>query len=114
MTHHRFWLLLILVVLALAVQTPATPVLAGEPPNPLAPTSDPWVATGLELAPRANPNTNWVFKAPMSVPRGRLAVVSDGTSIFAIGGEVRSGVDYNPTDLVEAYNPANNTWTTKA
>ncbi len=112
MSHRKFWLLLTFVVLATLAS--AAPALADDVPNPLAPTSDPWRLTGLETAPAANPDTNWAFKAPMSVPRGRLAVVSDGTSIFAIGGEVRSGVDYNPTDLVEAYNPANNTWTTKA
>lgn len=114
MSHRRFWLLLTCVVLALATLASAVPALAGDVPNPLAPTSDPWLLTGREAAPAVSPTTNWTFKAPMTVSRGRLAVVSDGTLIYAIGGEVRSGIDYNPTDLVEAYNPANNTWTTKA
>ncbi len=113
MTHRTFWLLLIFVVLTLTTLAPA-PALAGDIPNPLAPTSDAWRLTGRESMPAANPATNWTFKAPMTVPRGRLAVVSDGSRIFAIGGEVRSGIDYNPTDLVEAYDPANNTWTTMA
>ena len=114
MSHRRFWLLLTLVVLLLATLAFASPALAGDAPNPLSPTSDSWRLTGRETVPAASPTTNWAFKAPMSVPRGRLAVVSDGSQIFAIGGEVRTGVDYVPTTLVEAYNPANNTWTTLA
>jgi formylglycine-generating enzyme required for sulfatase activity len=47
----------------------------------------------------------------MSVARGALTCVAVNGKIYAIGGNADTGTD---TNLVEEYDPANNTWTTKA
>jgi N-acetylneuraminic acid mutarotase len=55
------------------------------------------------------PATNsWTAVAPMPTPREQLAAVAgrDGR-IYAIGGQ---SPNHSQEDIVEAYNPSNNTW----
>lgn len=56
----------------------------------------------------ANPAQGWQRKAPLPTQRRYLGAATgrDGT-IYAIGGLLMSGL---PTDEVNAYNPATNTW----
>lgn len=71
-----------------------------------------------------DPATNtWTTRAPMPTPRAGLAVVVVDGVIYAIGGiacrppEGESCVASSPVGLVatvEAYDPATNSWTTKA
>ncbi len=62
-----------------------------------------------------DPATNtWTARAPMPTARGSLAVgVVDGI-LYAVGGLFYVGVNGFVTNAVEAYNPATNTWSTKA
>lgn len=64
-----------------------------------------------------NPNTVqgvWTLKAPLPTGRDRLAVVGDGSRIWAIGGESRSGTDYVVSNVVEIYDPNSDSWSTGA
>lgn len=55
------------------------------------------------------PATNsWFTLQSMPTARAHLAVVTDGTYLYAIGGETSIG---NAVATVERYNPATNTWT---
>ncbi|MCX6033312.1 MAG: S8 family serine peptidase [Chloroflexi bacterium] len=86
----------------------------------------------------------WAIRAPLSLPRSRLALAATGGKLYAIGGESASAaagklLDSKPaaaamppaagvaarsadslagvqgySGLVEEYDPATNTWTTKA
>ncbi|MDP9024176.1 MAG: hypothetical protein M3N13_02220 [Candidatus Eremiobacteraeota bacterium] len=62
----------------------------------------------------------WTAKAPMPTARAELSVRAINGTLYAVGGYALSGnrrTD-NQTlvalDVVEAYNPATNTWTTKS
>ncbi len=48
----------------------------------------------------------WANCAPLPEPRSRLALVSDETRLYAIGGETATGV----TDQVAIYDPRSNGW----
>jgi DNA-binding CsgD family transcriptional regulator len=54
--------------------------------------------------------TRWQEEVPISIARGRLAVVAAKGMIYAIGGEASGGV----TGAVEAYDPIRQVWTLKA
>ena len=58
----------------------------------------------------------WVDKAPLSVPRWSLVVVAGANGkVYTIGGQQREFWDGGVSlDVVEAYDPAAGTWTTKA
>ncbi|MBM4400414.1 MAG: hypothetical protein FJ045_00510 [Crenarchaeota archaeon] len=64
-----------------------------------------------------NPKTNtWEIKEPMLTPRADLqASVVDG-KIYLIGGKVYWGAEpyYHELNVTEVYDPATNSWTTKA
>ena len=64
-----------------------------------------------------NPNAVqgvWTLKAPLPTARDRLAVVGDGTRIWAIGGESRTLTDYVVSNVVEIYDPGADAWSTGA
>ena len=62
-----------------------------------------------------DPATNsWTQKAPMPTPRRVLSVVAVNGILYAIGGEALVGEGLQTTSVVEAYDPANDTWATKA
>jgi DNA-binding CsgD family transcriptional regulator len=52
--------------------------------------------------------SRWTTRAPVPSPRGRLAVVASGDSIFVIGGVSEGQV----TGLLEEYRPAEDRWVT--
>ena len=54
----------------------------------------------------------WTTKAPMPTPRRGLGVGVVNGILYAVGGEVSSGV--HPLATLQAYDPATDTWTTKA
>ena len=59
-----------------------------------------------------NPDTNtWQELAPMSIARGRVCVVADRNSLYAIGGESASK---ECLDVVEKFDPEKNCWSTVA
>ena len=73
-----------------------------------APAPTPFSDTGLPLiaaAPRLDV-ARWTTKAPLPEPRSRLALTTDGTKLYAIGGEI----DGKVTDQVVIYDPRNNGW----
>jgi hypothetical protein len=56
----------------------------------------------------------WTAKSPMPTPRGWFSTsVVDG-KIYAIGGTIYDGTTYRVFSTVDMYNPATDTWTTKA
>ena len=60
-----------------------------------------------QTAPVARLNVpRWANSAPLPEPRSRLALVSDETKLYAIGGETAAGV----TDQVTIYDPRSNGW----
>jgi N-acetylneuraminic acid mutarotase len=63
-----------------------------------------------------DPATNtWTTKASMPTARTGLGVAAINGVLYAVGGDV--GCCYQPSNMVatvEAYDPATNTWTTKA
>ena len=63
-----------------------------------------------------DPVTNtWSTKAPMPTPRERFAIAVVNGVIYLIGGLVPDGMGFvMETAGVEAYDPATNSWTTKA
>jgi N-acetylneuraminic acid mutarotase len=68
-----------------------------------------------------DPTTNsWTTKAPMPTPRYGFAVAVANQVLYAVGGHKGSGGDIpttteyaTPVDVVEAYDPIRNVWTTK-
>lgn len=64
---------------------------------------------------RYTPATNtWTTRAPMPNPRDGLGVGVINGILYAVGGKVYGSVGASVTGRLEAYNPATNTWTTKA
>jgi N-acetylneuraminic acid mutarotase len=64
-----------------------------------------------------DPSTNtWETKASMPTPRSDLTASVVNDKIYLIGGKKYSSTDpyYIETNVNEVYDPANNTWTTKA
>ncbi len=57
----------------------------------------------------------WVFKSSMPTPRASFATAVVGNKIYCIGGTIgtKDGV-YAPSGLVEVYDTATDTWTTKS
>jgi DNA-binding CsgD family transcriptional regulator len=53
-----------------------------------------------------SPTSRWSSRAQMPSPRARLAAASLEGLVYTIGGDVSGAV----SDVVEAYNPAENTW----
>lgn len=68
-----------------------------------------WVNTCYEYDPI---NDQWATKAPMSISRSHLAVVSVNGKIYAIGGATGSSGGALSTN--EEYDPVSNSWTLKA
>jgi RNA polymerase sigma factor (sigma-70 family) len=56
----------------------------------------------------------WVKKADMPTGRWALSTSAVNGKIYAIGGRVGTGGDGVPLSTVEEYDPATDTWTTKA
>jgi N-acetylneuraminic acid mutarotase len=67
----------------------------------------------LHLAVRMQNPVGWAEMSDLPTPRDRLAVVSDGTYVYAIGGEEYSG-GFQPSDALQRYDPASDTWTNRA
>ena len=62
-----------------------------------------------------NPTTNtWTEKAPMPTPRSGCAVTVCENKIYVIGGQTAIGTASGYTNATEVYDPATNTWVTKA
>ena len=81
-------------------------------PNP--PTDQ--ISTAPELAVTAN---TWSTRANMPSDRWNIATATfpdpnGGASLYAIGGGNGTGANSAPLGKVQVYNPATNTWTTKA
>ena len=53
----------------------------------------------------ASSRSPWRERAPMTLPRGGVAVSTTGDNLFAIGGGWQNYLAYN-----ERYDPRNNTW----
>jgi Kelch motif/Putative Ig domain len=71
----------------------------------------------IDTVERYDPGTDaWTTKAHMPTPRYGLQVAAVNGKIYAIGGVGGSGVDCTTGDChtVEEYDPATDTWTTKA
>ena len=67
------------------------------------------------LVPHAEATENsWVTKAPMTQARGGLGVAAVNGKIYAIGGSTQNDVDGQLLGINEEYDPATNTWVTKA
>jgi N-acetylneuraminic acid mutarotase len=57
----------------------------------------------------------WTTRAPMPTPRGALAVGVIGGIVYAVGGKACPTVRLCiPTNVVEAYSPSSDRWTTEA
>ena len=74
--------------------------------------------TELSTVDAYNPtNDTWTTKKSMPTPRSALSVsINSRGEIYAIGGNVTNNASNLPpiqTDIVEEYNPTNDTWTTK-
>lgn len=64
---------------------------------------------------RYTPATDtWVTKTPMSLPRDGLGVGVINGILYAVGGKSYSAMGSGVTGRLEAYDPATDTWTTKA
>src|SRR4029077_10805469 len=62
-----------------------------------------------------NPATgHWTVKSPMPTGRIAFAAVTVNGIIYAIGGEITANNGNQEIGTVEAYNPATDSWTTKA
>ena len=62
-----------------------------------------------------DPSTNtWTEKASMPTPRFGCAVTVCENKIYVIGGQTAIGTANGYTNATEVYNPATNTWVTKA
>ena len=61
----------------------------------------------VQMAPAARPKVSrWIGRAPLLEPRDRLALATDGTKLYAIGGETAGGI----IDQVAIFNPRSNDW----
>ncbi|MCU0503400.1 MAG: LuxR C-terminal-related transcriptional regulator [Anaerolineae bacterium] len=61
----------------------------------------------VQMAPAARPKVSrWIGRAPLPEPADRLALASDGSKLYTIGGETASGI----TDRVTIYDPRSNGW----
>jgi N-acetylneuraminic acid mutarotase len=69
------------------------------------------VATVEAYAPTTN---TWTTKASMPTARGELGVAVVGGILYAVGGSLENNDYATALGTVEAYDPATNTWTTKA
>ena len=58
----------------------------------------------------------WSMKKPMPTPRGGFAIAVFGDKIYTFGGRIKYGGNSPPelTAVNEVYDPATDTWTTKA
>ncbi|MGA2680906.1 MAG: hypothetical protein ABSF44_03800 [Candidatus Bathyarchaeia archaeon] len=56
----------------------------------------------------------WTTKSPMPTPRTFFAITVYQNKIFCIGGSANNGRDNPPTGVNEVYNPATDSWETKA
>lgn len=74
-------------------------------PTPLSDAGRPQAAS----PPRAAVS-RWLARAPLPAARSRMAVVTDGTRLYAIGGETAAGL----SDQVTVYDPRSNSWQTAA
>ena len=66
-------------------------------------------AAGIQKSPQSL--GSWTTKASMPTARSSLAAGVINGIFYAVGG---SDVDFQPSDALEAYDPATDTWTTKA
>ena len=60
-----------------------------------------------------NPAAGWVAKRSMPTARSHMGYVTLGGSIYAIGGQKGNDETLVAQSVVEAYDPATDTWTTK-
>jgi len=104
---QRIFLLaaLVVVVVALAWTWPLPAPAEELPENPLVDDPRPTAVAGPPSLP-----TRWQEEVPMSIARGRLAVVAVNGRVYAIGGEIPGDV----TGVVEAYDPIQQIWALKA
>lgn len=57
----------------------------------------------------------WTTKTAMPTPRGVFAIAVFQNKVYCIGGSIRGGTGFNElTNVNEVYNPATDTWETKA
>jgi len=104
---QRVFLLVALVVVVVVL------VLTWPLPTPAErPAENPMVDSPRALAPAGPPDlpSRWQEEVPISIARGRLAVVAVEGRIYAIGGETPGGI----TGVVEAYDPLQRTWSLRA
>ena len=104
---QRIFLLaaLVVVAVALAWTWPSLTPAERSPENPLADSVE-----AVALAEPPSLPTRWQEEVPISIARGRLAVVAAKGCIYAIGGETPGGV----TGAVDAYDPVQRAWSMKA
>lgn len=96
---------LVIVVVVLAWTWPHSAPAEKAPENPLADSVKVVALVELPSLP-----TRWQEEVPLSIARGRLAVVAVNGIIYAIGGDTPGGF----TGVVEAYDPVQRTWSLKA
>jgi DNA-binding CsgD family transcriptional regulator len=61
----------------------------------------------VQMAPASRPKVSrWIGRAPLPEPTDRLALATDGSKLYTIGGETAGGV----TDRVAIYDPRSNGW----
>ena len=61
----------------------------------------------VQMAPAARPKVSrWIGRAPLPEPTDRLALATDGSKLYTIGGETAGGI----TDRVAIYDPRSNGW----
>jgi N-acetylneuraminic acid mutarotase len=61
-----------------------------------------------------NPAAGWTTLAPLPNPRSHMGYVALGAKIYAIGGQVGNDEGLTTKKLVEVYDPATNTWASRA
>lgn len=69
-----------------------------------------WLATVEAYDPASN---TWSVKAPLPTPRFGLGVAAIAGRVYAMGGHTPVGSFSELTDILEAYDPATNTWAAK-
>ena len=72
------------------------------------------VALGNTPTAAAEPDDVWKTKAPMIAERRGFATAVVGGKIYVFGGLVKVGDTWQRLTAVEAYDPSNNMWTSKA